>query len=233
MDRGLPGSSAHGILQARILAWVAISFSRGSSQPRDWTQVSHIAGRLFTLWATREAQEYWSGLLFPSPGDLPNPGIEPGFPVLQVDSSFLILTSQVFGLFVIFWGSFLDMLCHPGHCHQWADSFNLLEVVLFRLLSLEHWTSQDLSFSVTLVKYGMRTQRLNPGAASKPTKVIAVCISTTIKMLWTQDWKALDLWNFRSFQTLEETALFPGHLVDDWAVGKLCWLEFRPLRKTF
>ena len=47
--------SVHGILQARLLEWVAISFSRGSSRPRDWTQVSHIAGRRFTLWATREA----------------------------------------------------------------------------------------------------------------------------------------------------------------------------------
>ena len=49
----------HGILQARILEWVAVPFSRGSSQPRDPTQVSCIAGRLFTSWATREAQEYW------------------------------------------------------------------------------------------------------------------------------------------------------------------------------
>ena len=44
-----------GILQARILEWVAISFSRGSSQLRDQTLVSHIAGRCFTLWASREA----------------------------------------------------------------------------------------------------------------------------------------------------------------------------------
>ena len=42
----LPGSSVHGILQARILEWGAIPFSRGSSQPRDWTQISCIAGRL-------------------------------------------------------------------------------------------------------------------------------------------------------------------------------------------
>ena len=46
----------HGILQARILEWVAFSFSKGSSQPRDWTQVSHITGGFFTSWATREAQ---------------------------------------------------------------------------------------------------------------------------------------------------------------------------------
>ena len=50
------GSSVHGILQARILEWVAISFSRGSFQPRDWTRVSCIAGGRFTLCATREAQ---------------------------------------------------------------------------------------------------------------------------------------------------------------------------------
>ena len=44
-----PGSSVHGILQARILEWVAIPFSRGSSQPRDQTWVSCIAGRFFTV----------------------------------------------------------------------------------------------------------------------------------------------------------------------------------------
>ena len=48
MDSSLPGSSIHGIFQARILEWVAISFSRGSSPPRDLTQVSRTAGRLFT-----------------------------------------------------------------------------------------------------------------------------------------------------------------------------------------
>ena len=51
MDCSPLGSSVHGILQA-------MSSSRGSSQPRGWTQVSHIAGRFFTIWATREAQEY-------------------------------------------------------------------------------------------------------------------------------------------------------------------------------
>ena len=57
-DYNLPGSSVHGILQARILEWVAITFSRGSSQPRHRTQVSHIAGRFFTIWATREAPSF-------------------------------------------------------------------------------------------------------------------------------------------------------------------------------
>ena len=55
------GSSAHRILQARILEWVAMPSSKGSSQPRDQTQVSSNAGGFFTVWATREAQEYQSG----------------------------------------------------------------------------------------------------------------------------------------------------------------------------
>ena len=51
MDCSLPGSS-YEIFQARVLEWVAISFSRGSSPPGDWTQVSHIVGRHFTVWVT-------------------------------------------------------------------------------------------------------------------------------------------------------------------------------------
>ena len=52
MDCSLPGSFAHGILQERILEWVAMPSSRGSPQPRDWILVSHTAGRYFTIWAT-------------------------------------------------------------------------------------------------------------------------------------------------------------------------------------
>ena len=47
--------TVHGIFQARVLEWVAFPFSMGSSQPRDWTQVSRVAGRFFTSWATRKA----------------------------------------------------------------------------------------------------------------------------------------------------------------------------------
>ena len=59
-----PGFSVHGILQARILEWVAMPSSRGSSRSRDWTQVSCIAGRFFTIWATREACDSQYVLLF-------------------------------------------------------------------------------------------------------------------------------------------------------------------------
>ena len=47
------GSSVHGIFQTRVQKWLVISLSKGSSQPRDWTRVSRIAGRRFTIWATR------------------------------------------------------------------------------------------------------------------------------------------------------------------------------------
>ena len=55
MDCSLPGSSVQEILQARILEWVAIPFSRGSSEIRDLTRVCCIAGRFFTCWPTRKA----------------------------------------------------------------------------------------------------------------------------------------------------------------------------------
>ena len=68
----LPGSSLRGILQARILEWVAIAFSRRSSQPRDRTRVSCIAGRFFTVWATSEACD----LIIPLLGVFPLPKLK-------------------------------------------------------------------------------------------------------------------------------------------------------------
>ena len=57
MDSSLPGSSVHGILRATVLEWVAMPFSRGSSQTRDWTPVTCLVDWFFTFWATREAQD--------------------------------------------------------------------------------------------------------------------------------------------------------------------------------
>ena len=56
MDCSLPGSSVHGIFQARVLEWISTSFSRGSSQPRDRTWISHIVDRRFTVWVTRASR---------------------------------------------------------------------------------------------------------------------------------------------------------------------------------
>ena len=59
MNCSPPGSSVHGILHGRILEWIAIPFSWGSSQPRNQTHLSCIASRLFTIWLIREALEYF------------------------------------------------------------------------------------------------------------------------------------------------------------------------------
>ena len=59
LDCSLPGSCIHGISLARVLEWVVIPFSRGSSWPGDRTQVSCIVGRRFIVWATREAPLWW------------------------------------------------------------------------------------------------------------------------------------------------------------------------------
>ena len=60
MDCSPPGSSVRGILQARILEWVAIPFSRVTSWPQDWTQVSCITGRFFTVWASGEQKHHFA-----------------------------------------------------------------------------------------------------------------------------------------------------------------------------
>ena len=67
IDCSLSGSSVHGIFQARVLEWITISFSRGSSQPRARTQVSRIVDRCFTVWATREVLSHVQ--LFCDPAD--------------------------------------------------------------------------------------------------------------------------------------------------------------------
>ena len=78
MDCSLPGSSVHGIFQARVLEWSTIVSN--SLQP-PWTVACQVP---LSMGLSR--QEYWSGLPFPSPGNLPDPGIEPGSPALQADS---------------------------------------------------------------------------------------------------------------------------------------------------
>ena len=91
MDYSPPGSSIHGILQARVLEWVAMppprcihvcmcSVVSNSLWPSGLQPASYLCPCGFSR------QKYWSGLPHPPPGNLPNPGIEPRFPTLQVDS---------------------------------------------------------------------------------------------------------------------------------------------------
>ena len=73
-------------LQARIQEWVAMPSSRGSSQPRDRTQVSHIEADSLPSEPPGKPKNTGVGILIPSPGDLPDPEIKPGSPALQADS---------------------------------------------------------------------------------------------------------------------------------------------------
>ena len=98
--------TVHGILQARILEWVAVPFSRGSSQPRDRTQVSLIAGGFFTRWATREAHfmicKYFlsvCGLSFHSLNSVFQRAEVSNFDEIQFSYSFLMY--WVFGFVII------------------------------------------------------------------------------------------------------------------------------------
>ena len=75
MDCSLTGSSVHGIFQKRTLEWVAIHFTRGSSRPRDRTQVSCIGGRFFTVWATSSVQSLSRVRLFATLMNRSTPGL--------------------------------------------------------------------------------------------------------------------------------------------------------------
>ena len=105
-DGSPPGSPIPGILQARTLEWVAISFSNACMHSKllqsclwisyvKWSEVAQSCPTLCDPWAVAHQappsmgfsrQEYWSGLPLPSPGDLPDPGIEPRSPALQADA---------------------------------------------------------------------------------------------------------------------------------------------------
>ena len=85
MDCSLPGSSVRGILQAQILECVAVLFSRGSSQPRDWTQVSHIAGRFFSILSRQRSPRILEWAAYPFSRKFPDPGVKLGSPELQVN----------------------------------------------------------------------------------------------------------------------------------------------------
>ena len=124
-----PGSSVRSISQARILEWVAISFSRESSQPRDRTQVSCIASRFFTRWAIRKVplasqlcltlcdhidcslpgssvrgalQARILELPVPSSADLPDEGIKPRSPALQAVSLQLTREAPTYCIYTVF-----------------------------------------------------------------------------------------------------------------------------------
>ena len=132
MDCSLPGSSIHGIFQARVLEWVAISFPRGSSRPRDQTQVSCVVGRCFTIWATREVPRVGSNscplswwchptshlaLLLP-PSIFPNIRVFSNESVLRIRWSkywsFIISPSSEYSRLISFRVDWLELLAVQG-----------------------------------------------------------------------------------------------------------------------
>ena len=91
-----PVDTVHGIFQARILAWVAFPFSRGSSQPRDWTQVSCIAGGFFTSWATRAiSQQFLTLILLLSLSSTFNDSCDYVVPILIFKIMYLLISNFI------------------------------------------------------------------------------------------------------------------------------------------
>ena len=133
MHCGPPSSSVHGILQARMLEWIAMRSSRGSSQPRNQTQVSHIAGRFFTAWATREVQ------LLPKS---PSPSVLPIFLWgRESQSSFFHFPDETTS--VQRWASKLSLLFHRAPCSLSLSFFffglHLLLIRIFLLIEYSYW----------------------------------------------------------------------------------------------
>ena len=95
MDYSPPGSSVHGILQARILEWVAISSSRGSSQPRDQMHVSCTGRRILYHWTTWEAHQIFIYLTAACGIQLPDQGSNPGPPAPGVQRPILWTTREI------------------------------------------------------------------------------------------------------------------------------------------
>ena len=147
MDCSLSGFSIHGILQARIPEWVTISFSRGSSWPRDQTRVSHTGGRCFNLWATRE-------------DSLVNAKDEPKFsqsrPILLTQAHYELLNSPfpdgpcLLNPFIVVQSvSHVPTLCNPMDCNMPGFPVcHYLPEFAQTLCPLIWWCHPTISFSV-------------------------------------------------------------------------------------
>ena len=130
-----------GILQLRILEWVAMPSSRGSSQSRNWTQVSRIAGGFFTMWAIRASPRILEWVAYPFSRGSSQPRNRKGYPVLQADSlpaellekPLLLVSLLKFTLFINLhaWHQMFPKLDHEFHenrgLRRLSHSFILIE----------------------------------------------------------------------------------------------------------
>ena len=150
MDWSPPGSSVHGILQASILGWIATPSPRGSSWPRDRTQVSCIAGGFFTVWATRKDNSpytpqrhfyfllrcctfnYLWNLLLKVTGALL---------IIKSYAIFSYLTSVLTWLITSpFWGFFFSVSLWLGHSCMWIEAVSLSLCVYLSYCALFLWS---------------------------------------------------------------------------------------------
>ena len=130
MDCSLTGSSSvHGIFQARILEWVAISFSRRSSPPRNRARVSHIVGTRFTIWATREIYFLYSSLYLP----ISNLNLSLLLLALFKTTSFFLCYICLLILFIDLFVLFLDGT-YNGHYIAFVFLWQMLSVIFSKFI---------------------------------------------------------------------------------------------------
>ena len=154
MDCSLPCSSIHGIFQARVLEWVAISFSRGSSRPRDRTQVSHIAGRHFTIWAIRDQIQYWPTFCLIFSSDMLRSSIQVDVKCILAISLIKCLSEADKNYEIITIGISCKTLCciifiissSPGIIWRKYHSFSLIgQYILWVLILISHQSISQLN----------------------------------------------------------------------------------------
>ena len=163
-----PGSTVHGILQA-ILDWASMLSSKGSFQPRDWTQVSCIAGGFFTVWATKEVQIGWACHEFK-------------FPIISWITEVLfssVLLHKYFSVLKNIFPFYLETsnLCFRKKIYSLMNSFTYWVVTVHQVLNYYIWTNisylgsmQNESISLLLKKliWMLREQQQNIKARMRP-----------------------------------------------------------------
>ena len=167
MDYSLPGSSVHGILQARILEWVAMPFSRGSSQPRNWTWVSCITGRFFTIWATLVKNACNAG----DPGSIPrsrrSSGEGNGYPILAWRISWTEEPGglQSMGSRSVRYHWTTNITQFTQNCMGWSSDSrsSCLHLLLLIFQSWENYRSSYLITSTDFIKKLENTARVCQG----------------------------------------------------------------------
>ena len=210
LDCSLPGSSLHGILQERVLEWVAISFSRGSSQSRDWTPVSRIPGRRFNLWATREALSIRGTIKTTSQSWFPRKA-EQGSPCMKYLS--LCVCSRVFSLFDALFDA---MDCSPplssrfsrqehwSGCHCFLQGMFPTQGLNLCLLCLLHQQAGCLWLALG----GKPPSRTNKGLTAVSVLPLGYNFPDLNNLILTGEFQQCDLWTKCIIKTQKKGIFF-------------------------